>query len=135
MTPEDLDFLRTDAGRDLIALAAGLDWSRARVVSSTATVRRAAAEHAAAAIDLVTARARAHGRIRGAERMLLTDEAVQQATAWPVAALRAGRGLTRVALEAAPDRQSAPAEKKGLPAEPAPAVGRFGARTRRRARR
>ena len=91
MTPEDLDFLRTDAGRDLIELAAGLDWSRAHVVSSTATVRRADAEHAAAAIDVVTARARAHGRIRGAGAMLLTDEAVQQATAWPVAALRAER--------------------------------------------
>ena len=81
----------TDAGRDLIELAAGLDWSRAHVVSSTATVRRADAEHAAAAIDVVTARARAHGRIRGAGAMLLTDEAVQQATAWPVAALRAER--------------------------------------------
>ena len=91
MTPEDLDFLRTDAGRELLELAAGLDWSRSAVVSSTAAVRRADAGHAAAAIDVVTARARARGRIRGAEQMLLTDEAVQQATAWPVAALRAAR--------------------------------------------
>ncbi|MDX2355710.1 THUMP-like domain-containing protein [Dietzia sp. PP-33] len=91
MTPEDLDFLLTDAGRDLLALAAGLDWSRGRLVASTAAVRRADPGHAAAAIDVVTARRRAHGRVRGAERMLLTDEAVQQATAWPVAALRAGR--------------------------------------------
>ena len=91
MTPDDLDFLTTDAGGDLLALAAGLDWSRARLVASTAVVRGADPAHAAAAIDLVTARLRARGRIRGAERMLLTDEAVQQATAWPVAALRARR--------------------------------------------
>ncbi|MFN3602368.1 MAG: THUMP-like domain-containing protein [Dietzia sp.] len=91
MTPEDLDHLLTDAGRELLALAAGFDWSRGRLVASTAAVRRADPEHAAAAIDVVTARRRADGRIRGADRMLLTDEAVQQATAWPVAALRAAR--------------------------------------------
>lgn len=91
MTPEDLDFLQSDAGGDLLALAGGLDWSRARMVASTASVRRVDPVHAAAAIDVVTARLRASGRIRGAGRMLLTDEAVQQATAWPVAALRAQR--------------------------------------------
>jgi len=91
VTPEDLEFLRTAAGRDLLDLAAGLAWSRADLVASTAAVRRADPVHAAAAIDVVTARARARGRIRGAGAMLLTDEAVQQATAWPVAALRAGR--------------------------------------------
>lgn len=91
MTPEDLEFLSTDAGRDLLSLAAGLDWSRGALVASTAAVRRADPVHAAAAIDLVTARSRARGRIRGAETMMLADEAVQQATAWPVAALRAGR--------------------------------------------
>ncbi|WP_010541475.1 THUMP-like domain-containing protein [Dietzia alimentaria] len=91
MTPEDLDYLCTDAGADLLALAGDLDFSRARVVASTAAVRDADPVHAAAVIDVVTARARARGRIRGAEDMLLTDEAVQQATAWPVAALRARR--------------------------------------------
>ena len=91
VTPEDLDFLLTDAGRDLVALAGEQDWSRARTVASTAAVRRVDERHAAAAIDVAGARARARGRIRGAESMLLTDEAVQQATAWPVAALRAGR--------------------------------------------
>lgn len=91
MDTEDLDFLRTDAGRDLLALAAGLSWSRRDQVASTAAVRRVDPVHAAAAIDVITARSRARGRIRGAETMLLTDEAVQQATAWPVAALRARR--------------------------------------------
>lgn len=91
MTPEDLDFLLTATGEDLLELAAGLDWSRPSQVASTATVRHADPGHAAAAIDVVTARRRAHGRIRGADRMLLSDEAVQQATAWPVAALRADR--------------------------------------------
>lgn len=91
MTPEDLDFLLSVAGRDLLTLAGGLDWSRARQVASTAAVRRVDPTHAAAAIDVVTARLRARGRIRGAGELLLTDEAVQQATAWPVAALRAVR--------------------------------------------
>lgn len=91
MTPEDLDFLLTEAGRALLETAAALDFSRATTVASTAAVRRVDPVHAAAAIDVVTARRRAAGRLRGAETMLLTDEAVQQATAWPVAALRARR--------------------------------------------
>ena len=52
-----------------------------------------------------------------------------------LAALRAGRELTRRALEATLQRQSAPAEKKGLPAEPAPAVVHASSRTGRHARR
>src|SRR5699024_11064130 len=91
MTPDDLDFLLTEAGRDLLDLAEGLEWSRASLVASTARVRRADPDRAAAVIDVVTARRRARDRLRGAERMLLTDEAVQQATAWPVSALRARR--------------------------------------------
>lgn len=91
MTPEDLDFLLTDDGRALLETAAALDFSRTQAVASTAAVRRVDPEHAAAAIDVATARARAVGRLRGAGSMLLTDEAVQQATAWPVAALRARR--------------------------------------------
>ena len=89
MTPEDLDFLLTDAGGALLEAAAGLDFSRASSVASTAALRRVDPVHAAAAIDVVAARARAAGRLRGAQTMLLTGEAVQQATAWPVAALRA----------------------------------------------
>lgn len=52
-----------------------------------------------------------------------------------LAALRAGRELTRVALEATLQRQSAPAEKKGPPAGPAPAADHAATRTRRHARR
>ena len=40
-----------------------------------------------------------------------------------LAALRAGRELTRRALEATIQRQAAPAEQKGLPSGPAPAAG------------
>ncbi len=49
-----------------------------------------------------------------------------------LAALQAGRELTRVALEAALQRQSAPAEQKGPSGEPALVAGRGGARIRRR---
>ena len=48
-----------------------------------------------------------------------------------LAAVRAGRELTRRALEVTLQRQSAPAEQKGLPAEPAPAAANAGSRTRR----
>ena len=75
----DLDFLTTAAGAELVARAASLDWRGSARVTSTATVRRLDPDHAAAVIDLVGARARARDRIRGADRMLLTDEAVQQA--------------------------------------------------------
>ena len=51
-----------------------------------------------------------------------------------LAAVRTGRELTRVALEAALRRQAGPAEKKGLPAGPAPAAAAAGSRTGRRGR-
>ena len=52
-----------------------------------------------------------------------------------VAAVRAGHELTRRALEATLQRQSAPAERKGPPAGLAPAAARASSRTGRRARR
>ena len=91
MTPEDLLFLRGEAGRELLEYASGLDFTPAAQVGSTAAVRARDPEHAAAVVDVVTARRRAVGRIRGAERMLLTDEAVQQATHQRVASRRARR--------------------------------------------
>jgi len=52
-----------------------------------------------------------------------------------LAAVRSGRELTRRALEAALQAQAEPAEKKGLPAAPAPAAGVVASRARRRAPR
>ncbi len=46
-------------------------------------------------------------------------------------AIKAGRELTRRALEATLQRQAEPAEKKGLPADPAPAAAAASSRTRR----
>jgi hypothetical protein len=48
-----------------------------------------------------------------------------------LAAVRAGRELTRRGLEAALQRQAEAAEKKGLPAAPAPAAAAAPSRTRR----
>jgi hypothetical protein len=47
------------------------------------------------------------------------------------AAVRSGRELTRAALEAALRRQAEAAEKRGLPAGPAPAAAAAPSRTRR----
>jgi hypothetical protein len=52
-----------------------------------------------------------------------------------LAAVHRGRELTRVALEAALQRQAEAAEKKGLPAAPAPAAAVASSRARRRAPR
>ena len=52
-----------------------------------------------------------------------------------LAAIRAGRELTRRALQATLQRQAESAEKKGLPAAPAPAAAVAASRTRRRAPR
>ena len=49
-----------------------------------------------------------------------------------LAAVRAGRELTRRALEATLQRQAQAAEKKGAPAGHAPAVGVAASKTRRR---
>ena len=49
-----------------------------------------------------------------------------------VAAIRAGRELTRLALEATLQRQADRAEKKGPPGGPAPVADAAGSRTRRR---
>ncbi|HHX86312.1 MAG TPA: class I SAM-dependent methyltransferase, partial [Actinomycetales bacterium] len=56
MTPEDLDFLLSDAGAELLAVAAAQDFSPGALVAATEAVRRADPVHAAAAIDVVTAR-------------------------------------------------------------------------------
>jgi hypothetical protein len=50
-------------------------------------------------------------------------------------AIRAGRELTRLALEATLQRQADPAEKKGPPGGPAPAAAVAGSRTRHPGRR
>jgi hypothetical protein len=51
------------------------------------------------------------------------------------AAVRSGRELTRLALQAALQRQAGPVEQKGLPAGPAPAAGDAGSRAGRPGRR
>jgi hypothetical protein len=68
------------------------------------------------------------------ELELVSDAAPdgQVLAASETAAIRAGRELTRRALEATLQRQADRAEEKGLPGGPAPAAGGVGSRTRRR---
>jgi len=67
------------------------------------------------------------------ELELVSDAASdgQVLAASETAALRAGRELTRRALEATLQRQADRAEQKGPPGGPAPAAGDVGSRTRR----
>ena len=63
----------------------------------------------------------------------VTDAAADGAVlaAGEMAAVRPGRELTRVAPEAALQRQAGPAEERGPPAAPAPAAAAAGSRTGR----
>lgn len=81
-------------GAAALDFCAGLDLSRKSLVASTSIARERYPEHFAALLDLVQGRAKAAAKLRpapGAGDWLATAEAVEQATAWPVAQRRATR--------------------------------------------
>ncbi len=90
MDPATAHFLISPAGVRVLA--------RAREVRALPPHRRvdalrreATAEHVRAALSQDALRCRAQARCPHAERLLFTEEALEQATAWPVAADRATR--------------------------------------------
>ncbi|WP_111765919.1 THUMP-like domain-containing protein [Nakamurella deserti] len=87
----DLDFLA--AGEDdLAALAPSLTLRPDSTLRDLDVARRRVGDHAAAAVETLTLRRRAVPKLGGrAAGWWLTDEALQQATPWPVAVHRAGR--------------------------------------------
>lgn len=88
-TPDDVAFLRSGRGREALELASGLELSRSSMIADIGELRGGYAPFDAALIETVTCRRKAHAKLRHPGELLLTDDAVQQATAWPVAQTRA----------------------------------------------
>ncbi|MUL80649.1 class I SAM-dependent methyltransferase [Mycobacterium sp. CBMA247] len=84
-------YLRSDAGRRALTQVAGMSLSGAALVSDIASVRAQFGDHAAVLVETVQLRRRAQAKFTDPGRWLFTDEALQQATAAPVAAHRARR--------------------------------------------
>lgn len=91
-TLDDVAFLRSPAGGAALGVAAGLALTEASRLSDVDTVRRAVGpRNAAAVLETAVLRRRAASKLDGADGWLFTGDALQQASAWPVAAHRASR--------------------------------------------
>lgn len=93
-TPEDVAYLRSEAGAEALSAASGLTGSD-RVADVTAA-RRIAGDHGAAVLETVLLRRRAAAKLASAGEWLFTDAAMQQASATAVARHRAARLAGRV---------------------------------------
>ena len=85
----DVAFLRSRYGSRALHVAADLPLTPSTLVGGLGQLRSRYPEHFAAVAEVTRARRRAAGKLAHAETLLADDDAVQQATATPVAALRA----------------------------------------------
>ncbi|MCH5642997.1 class I SAM-dependent methyltransferase [Gordonia sp. ABSL49_1] len=92
---DDVKFLRSRHGVKALEVASSLDLSAASMLADIAELRARYAGHDAALIETVTCRRRARGKLRGADDLLLSDEALQQATNSVVAEHRAAEIAAR----------------------------------------
>ncbi|WP_435404559.1 THUMP-like domain-containing protein [Mycolicibacterium obuense] len=88
---DDVRFLRSESGRQALSEVGRLELSAATLVADVATARTRFGERAAVLVETVALRRRAAAKFDDAAQWLFTDEALQQATAAPVAAHRAQR--------------------------------------------
>lgn len=90
MNLDDLRFLRSDRGREVLEALAGEDLAPGRELALLGRLRRTLAPaEAAAALSQARLRLRARGKFPEAERLFLLPEALEQATARPLALHRA----------------------------------------------
>jgi SAM-dependent methyltransferase len=95
MDLETLAWLQSPPGKALLAELAGRPLAEADVLGELTRLRRSyTADEARAAVDLALLRRRAAAKFPAAARMFFTREALEQASAAPVAAHRAGRLFT-----------------------------------------
>jgi hypothetical protein len=88
----DVEFLRTRGGRAAIATCEGLALTERSMLADVAAARAAVGERgAAAAVETVLLRRKAADKLAGSAGWLFTAEALQQASATPVATHRARR--------------------------------------------
>lgn len=88
---DDVAYLRGVDGRAALAEVGALDLADATRIADVSRLRERFGERAAALLETVLLRRRAAAKFADAQRWLFTDEALQQATAEPVAAHRASR--------------------------------------------
>ena len=103
-TLDDVAFLRSPAGVEALADASGRPLSSATMLSDIAALRRRHPSRDGLLIETVLCRRRGRRKLRDADRMLFTDDALQQATASKIAhfpaasasmASRSLRGMVR----------------------------------------
>jgi hypothetical protein len=88
---DDVAYLRSEAGYAALAEVAKLPLTSASHLADVATARRIAGEKSAAVLETVLLRRRARSKVDDSSKWLFTDDALQQATASPVARHRAAR--------------------------------------------
>ncbi|QCB50762.1 class I SAM-dependent methyltransferase [Rhodococcus sp. PAMC28707] len=87
----DIDYLVSDVGVAALADVDRYALTPKSMLADIGAIRSAHSDHFAALVETVTLRRRARVKLTDAERWLLTDDAVQQATPSRVADRRAGR--------------------------------------------
>ncbi|GAA1480938.1 hypothetical protein GCM10009624_13780 [Gordonia sinesedis] len=88
-TPDDVAFLCSRHGEKALDTVSGLDLTAGSMLADVAEARSRYAPHDAALIETVALRRRAVTKFREVDDLLLTDDALQQATTSAVAANRA----------------------------------------------
>jgi hypothetical protein len=84
-------YLRSDAGEQALRIVDGYGFTDATRLADIASVRTQFGEHAPVLVETVLLRRRAAAKFADPTRWLFTDDALQQATAQPVAEHRARR--------------------------------------------
>ncbi|PRX49457.1 hypothetical protein B0I33_103494 [Prauserella shujinwangii] len=87
----DVEFLRSPEGEDALARCAHLPLTDASRIADVAAARRMVGERYAAVLETVVLRRKAGAKVARPERWLFGEDALQQASAAPVAAHRARR--------------------------------------------
>ncbi|WP_435405815.1 THUMP-like domain-containing protein [Mycolicibacterium thermoresistibile] len=90
-TLDDVAYLRSDAGRGALAEVAAMPLTDATRVADVAALRTRFGDRAPVLVETTLLRRRAAAKFDDPSRWLFTDEALQQATAAPVARHRARR--------------------------------------------
>jgi hypothetical protein len=88
---DDVEYLRSEAGMSALREVAGYPLSNASLVADIASARTQFGERAAVLVETTLLRRRAGAKFADPHDWLFTDEALQQATAEPVARHRATR--------------------------------------------
>lgn len=95
LSTDDVAFLDSRYGQKALAVAADLPLTPASLIGDLTDLRARYADRAGALVETVTARRRAAGKLWYADRLFADETSVQQATASPVAALRAADIVSR----------------------------------------